>query len=110
MHHPTFDTFVRRAASLPVQDRRSFLGGLSAALPAIAGLPLAAEAKKHKRKKRNRKKKDTCKDEKGCRQESLPACDLDVAPPHCRNKVKDCCEKACESLNNALQCVNGVFD
>src|SRR5687767_11695604 len=44
MDQTTFDTYVRRAASL--LDRRALVGGASAVLLSIAGLPLAAKAEK----------------------------------------------------------------
>jgi FAD/FMN-containing dehydrogenase len=43
MNQNTFDTFVRRTATL--LDRRSFCGGASAMLVTMAALPLATEAK-----------------------------------------------------------------
>jgi hypothetical protein len=106
MHATTFDTFVRRTAGLA--DRRSFLGGLSAALPVIVGLPLAAEAKKkHKRKKRNKDKK-TCGPEKECRSFWLPQCADFPEIKNCKDKVKNCCEKACKSTEEADECADSI--
>ncbi len=103
MHHTTFDTFVRRAASLQVQvrDRRSFLGGLSAALLAATGLPLATEAKKGK----NKQKRDQ-KLAKRCRRNLPGFCEgnqqcLDELNPCCRflakgkrGKADACCRES----------------
>ncbi len=52
MDHVTFDAFSRRTADL--LDRRALVGGVSAALLTIAGLPLAAEAKKKHMLKRGK--------------------------------------------------------
>lgn len=113
MHHTTFDTFVRRAAGLQVRDRRSVLVGLSAALPTIVGLPLAAEAKKkHKHKKRNKnnknKKSKVCQEEKECRALFIPQCADFPEIKNCKDKVKNCCAKACQSVEEAEECADNI--
>jgi hypothetical protein len=114
MHDTAFDMFVRRTANR--RDRRSFLGGLSAALPALVGLPLAAAGKnkhkhkhKHKHKKRKKKKKEiSCNKELECRQAVLPGCDLAPQIPNCENRVKQCCDKACKSEDDAVDCIADI--
>ncbi len=92
MDQITFDRYVRRIAGL--LDRRSMLGGLSAALLTAAGMPLDVSAKKGKKKGKNRK---SCKKRAGkCRQEFLENCsDDDVDDtPGCENAINNCCKKA----------------
>jgi hypothetical protein len=102
MDQSTFDTFARRAAHL--LDRRSLLGGLSAALPALVGLPVATEAKKKGKKKRNR----NCKKEKKCKNFFFSECDRFPEIPNCKSKVRNCCEKICESENKANECLDNI--
>jgi hypothetical protein len=95
MHHTTFHTIVRRAVGL--QDRRSLLGGLSAALLALVGLPLAAEAKKkHKRKSKGCKKRV-----KACREGVPIFCE---GNQECIDTLAPCCKKACKSLDEVARC------
>jgi hypothetical protein len=102
MRHTTFDTLVRRAAGLQMGDRRAFLGGLSAVLPALVGWPLAAEAKRPGQKKRKKCKKRI----KDCRQDVLPDCEnVPELGPNCEEIVNKCCKKACESVDKAFDCL-----
>jgi hypothetical protein len=107
MDRVTFDRFARRAVCLC--DRRSLFGGLGATLLAIAGVPLAAGAKKGKRNKGNKnknKRTKACKKRvKDCRQEVLPGCEDTNDPAGCEDVVNRCCKKACKSVNAARECL-----
>jgi hypothetical protein len=105
MNHTTFDDLVRRASDL--MDRRSLIGGLSVALPAIVGLPLGTQAKK-KNRKGKRKTKSCKKRIKDCREEVLPQCGPDN-PPNCDDVVNHCCKKACKSVEKADACLEENF-
>lgn len=97
MDQSTFDTFARRASNL--LDRRSLVGGVSAAALAAVGLPANAGAKKHRHKRRRNKKSDACKKRvKDCRGEA--ACE-----PDCPDVVRNCCKKACKSVEAARECI-----
>lgn len=84
MHQNTFDTFARRAADL--LDRRALFGGASATLLTIAGLPLAAEAKKGKRRKHKRQRAK--KLAKRCRRNLPGFC---AGNQQCIDELSPCC-------------------
>jgi hypothetical protein len=100
MDQRTFETFVRRASDL--LDRRSLMGGLSAALLAT-GVPLAAGAKKGKHKhKHNKGKSKGCKKRvKACREGVPIFCE---GNEECIDTLAPCCKKACKSLDELERC------
>jgi hypothetical protein len=104
MDRNIFETFVRRSADL--LDRRSLFGGASAALLAVTGAPRATEAKKHNHKHHKNTNTKACKQRiKECRKDFLPGCEQTIDPPECEEIVNNCCKKACESKDKALECL-----
>jgi hypothetical protein len=104
MDQRTFETFVRRASDL--LDRRSLLGGLSAALLSAGIVPLDTEAKKGNKGK---KKTKACKKRvKICHNEVLPQCQGNP-DPDCEGIVRNCCKKACKSHDKADACLEENF-
>lgn len=108
MHDTTFSPCDGHLARL--RNRRSFLGGVIAALPALGGFPLAVEGKKnHKHNNRHKTRKGIrCNKEKDCRQAVLAGCDLAPEIPNCKNRVKNCCSKACKSEDDAVECLADI--
>ena len=104
MDQITFDAFSRRTADL--LDRRALVGGASAALLAITGIPLSTEAKKRHHGDHKHKKTKTCKKRvQECRKSLLPGCDVSNNPAGCEDVVNGCCKKACTSKDKALDCL-----
>lgn len=95
MDRVRFDMVARRAAGL--LDRRSLFAGLSAALLAGSGIPLA-EAKKHK----NKKSKACKKRMKLCRTDLRD--DVCEGNGECISDLNTCCKKACQSTQKAIDC------
>jgi hypothetical protein len=85
MNHVAFDVYVRRAAGL--LEWRSLAGGLSAALSAPGGIPLALEAAATKKRVRL------------CRADLLAVCEGNDG---CINDVVGYCKKAHKSAQKAI--------
>lgn len=100
MDRVTFDDLTRHTAAL--RDRRSLVGGLSAAILAITGIPRSTEAKKHHKHKKTKACKKRVKE---CRKSFLPGCDVSNDPAGCEDVVNTCCKKACKSKDKALDCL-----
>jgi hypothetical protein len=93
MHQTIIEIFARRTATL--LDRRALVGGASAALLTIAGMPPAAEAKEKRKNLAKRCRRNLpgfCEGNQRCIDELKPCCRFLAKGK--RGKADACCRKS----------------